>query len=35
MDTVPERLEKKGDLFENLLSDKWRAGNTKILKQFL
>jgi bifunctional non-homologous end joining protein LigD len=35
MDTVPERLEKKGDLFENLLNEKWRADNSKILKQFL
>jgi bifunctional non-homologous end joining protein LigD len=35
MDTIPERLEKKGDLFENLLNEKWRADNSKILKQFL
>jgi bifunctional non-homologous end joining protein LigD len=35
MDSVPERLEKKGDLFENLLNEKWRVANTKILKQML
>lgn len=35
MDTVPDRLEKKGDLFENLLNEKWRSSNTKILKQLL
>jgi bifunctional non-homologous end joining protein LigD len=35
MDTLPERLEKKGDLFENLLNEKWRSANTKILKQLL
>lgn len=35
MDTVPGRLEKKGDLFENLLNEKWRTANTKILKQLL
>lgn len=33
MDTIPERLEKKGDLFENLLNQKWRADNSKILKR--
>jgi bifunctional non-homologous end joining protein LigD len=33
MDTIPERLEKKGDLFENLLNEKWRADNSNILKQ--
>jgi bifunctional non-homologous end joining protein LigD len=35
MDTIPERLEKKGDLFSDLLNQKWRASNTKILKTFL
>jgi bifunctional non-homologous end joining protein LigD len=35
MDTLPERLEKKGDLFENLLNEKWRADNSNILKQFI
>ena len=33
METLPERLEKKGDLFANLLNKKWRSANTKILQQ--
>jgi bifunctional non-homologous end joining protein LigD len=35
MDSIPERLENKGDLFENLLNEKWRIANGKILKQLL
>jgi bifunctional non-homologous end joining protein LigD len=35
MDTLAERLEKKGDLFENLLNEKWRSANTIILRQLL
>ena len=35
MDTVPERLEKKGDLFQNLLNEKSRTSNSKILKGFM
>jgi len=31
MDTVPERLEKKGDLWDELLNEKIRKANTKIL----
>jgi bifunctional non-homologous end joining protein LigD len=31
MDTVPERLEKKGDLFKDLLNDKIRTANSKVL----
>jgi bifunctional non-homologous end joining protein LigD len=31
MDTVPERLEKKGDLFKDLLNEKMRTANTKAL----
>ncbi|SEN03328.1 bifunctional non-homologous end joining protein LigD [Mucilaginibacter gossypiicola] len=35
MDTLPERLEKKGDLFAELHESKWRKHNTKILKELL
>ncbi|SDE35251.1 bifunctional non-homologous end joining protein LigD [Mucilaginibacter pineti] len=35
IDTLPERLEKKGDLFADLLNDQWRKANTKILKEML
>jgi bifunctional non-homologous end joining protein LigD len=35
MATIQERLEKKGDLFENLLDQKSRNTNTKSLKQLL
>jgi bifunctional non-homologous end joining protein LigD len=35
MDTVPERLDKKGDLFENMLNAKWRTANSKILTRLL
>ena len=35
MDNIPGRLEKKGDLFKNLLNEKWRAANSKILKKLL
>ncbi|SDF29522.1 bifunctional non-homologous end joining protein LigD [Mucilaginibacter pineti] len=35
MDSLPERLEKKGDLFDDLLNEKWRVENTKKLKQLL
>jgi len=31
MDSVPERLEKKGDLWEDLLNEKVKAANTKAL----
>lgn len=31
MDTVPERLEKKGDLFKELLNEKTRLANSKAL----
>jgi bifunctional non-homologous end joining protein LigD len=31
MDTLPERLEKKGDLFKDLLDEKIRTANTKAL----
>jgi bifunctional non-homologous end joining protein LigD len=33
MDTVPERLEKKGDLWQELLDDKIRKSNTLNLKK--
>jgi bifunctional non-homologous end joining protein LigD len=33
MDTVPERLEKKGDLFKDLLNEKTRVANSKVLKK--
>lgn len=35
MDTVPERLEKKGDLFEDLTDEKIRRDNTIQLKKLL
>lgn len=35
MDMVPERLERKGDLFADLLNGKWRKTNTKILSKLL
>lgn len=35
MDTLPERLEKKGDLFADLHEPTWRKSNTKILKELL
>jgi len=35
MDTLPERLEKKGDLWTDLTSEKIRAANTKNLKTLL
>jgi bifunctional non-homologous end joining protein LigD len=35
MDTVPERLEKKGDLFADLMNEKWRTANTKTLKELI
>jgi len=31
MDTVPERLEKKGDLFQDILNAKYLAANSKAL----
>jgi bifunctional non-homologous end joining protein LigD len=31
MDNLPERLEKKGDLFENLRNETWRKANSNIL----
>jgi len=35
MDTVPERLEKKGDLFKDLLNEKNRMANRKSLLKLL
>jgi bifunctional non-homologous end joining protein LigD len=35
MDSLPERLEKKGDLFENLRNEKWRNSNSKTLNSLL
>jgi bifunctional non-homologous end joining protein LigD len=35
MDTIPERLEKKGDLFSGLLDEKVRRANSKILTTLL
>jgi bifunctional non-homologous end joining protein LigD len=35
MDTVPERLEKKGDLFGKILDEKIRAANAANLKKLL
>jgi bifunctional non-homologous end joining protein LigD len=35
MDTIPERVEKKGDLFSNLLNQKIRAANAVQLKKLL
>jgi bifunctional non-homologous end joining protein LigD len=35
MDTVPERLEKKGDLFGDLLGKKMRFSNTRVLNSML
>jgi bifunctional non-homologous end joining protein LigD len=35
MDSLPERLEKKGDLFKKLLDEKLRVANTNILKRLL
>lgn len=35
MDTIPERLEKKGDLFQDLSSGKIRTANTRILSGLL
>lgn len=35
IDTMKERIETVGDLFENLLDDKVQKTNTKILKQFM
>ena len=33
--TIFERLEKKGDLFKNILDEKVRTQNSNNLKQFL
>lgn len=33
--TIAKRLEKKGDLFKNILNEKIRIANSKILKQFI
>jgi bifunctional non-homologous end joining protein LigD len=33
MDTVPERLEKKGDLWADLLNEKIRTANSKTLQK--
>jgi bifunctional non-homologous end joining protein LigD len=35
MDTVPERLEKKGDLFGDMLNHEVRKSNAKVLKKML
>jgi bifunctional non-homologous end joining protein LigD len=35
MDTIPERLEKKGDLFSSLLNEKVRKANSKVLTTLL
>lgn len=35
MDTIPERLEKKGDLFKTLLNPDLRKANSTILKKML
>jgi bifunctional non-homologous end joining protein LigD len=35
MDSLPDRLEKKGDLFENLRNEKWRSSNSKNLNSLL
>lgn len=35
MDTVPERLEKKGDLWHDLLNEKTRLANSKILQRLI
>jgi bifunctional non-homologous end joining protein LigD len=35
MDAIPDRLDKKGDLFEDLLHEKVREANTKNLKKLL
>jgi DNA primase len=32
---IPKRLEKKGDLFKDVLDKKIRKNNSKVLKQFL
>ncbi len=33
--TIAKRLEKKGDLFKDILNEKTKVSNTKILKSFL
>jgi bifunctional non-homologous end joining protein LigD len=35
INTIPERLEKKGDLFKGILDERIRKSNSKILKQLL
>ncbi|HSV09230.1 MAG TPA: hypothetical protein VLI68_00580, partial [Hanamia sp.] len=35
VNTITERLEKKGDLFKGILDERIRKSNSKILKQLL